>query len=255
MKSERDVKGIWIPIEVWEDKNLTLFETALLAEIDSLDCGEGCWKSDEALAVRMRCSLSHLSNSIYSLKKRKYLKTIKQDRKNHRRFLRTTFSRFRRQPPPTVESRSHLLRKVGHDLSTIDLENTSGGKCPSTNGFFEINGEYTPFITKCSHRLEDYIRSSRKISPRFNRKKWYNEFRLLLQSLDGDKARIRRALKIFTTHPHDPESHPPEVECAESFRKKFLKIESWIKRISDQLPPEEENNQDGPIVTRTRTFA
>lgn len=89
--SERDVAHIVIPIDVWEDKNLTMFETVLLAEINSLDRGEGCWKSNKELAKRMRCSLVHLEARISSLKKRKYLKTIKKEK--HRRYLRTCFSR------------------------------------------------------------------------------------------------------------------------------------------------------------------
>ena len=33
----RSVKGIWIPIEVWNDERLTMLEKGILAEIDSLD--------------------------------------------------------------------------------------------------------------------------------------------------------------------------------------------------------------------------
>lgn len=32
---ERQTKGIWIPIEIWEDKNLSWNERILLLEIDS----------------------------------------------------------------------------------------------------------------------------------------------------------------------------------------------------------------------------
>ena len=34
---EREVKGLWIPIDFWQNKELTILEKCLLAEIDSLD--------------------------------------------------------------------------------------------------------------------------------------------------------------------------------------------------------------------------
>lgn len=260
MRNERDIKGIWIPIEIWEDTNLSVFETALLAEIDSLDCGEGCYKSDEELAKRMRCSVSHLGNTLTSLRKRKYLRTIESGK--HRRHLRTYFSRYRKKLKPdlrpTEKSRSHLLRKVGDISSTMISEDTLWRKGSATaRGIFPLNGEVSPFIRKCSERLETYIRVSRKISPSFRRQKWYDEFRLLLQQVDGDGGRIKRALKAFINLPN--EKYKPQVECAESFRKKFLRIENWIKEYhqqnGDPEPPEEDNDNDGPIITSRRVYA
>lgn len=42
----RDFKGIWIPKELWECKELSTSEKIVLLEIDSLDTGEdGCYAS------------------------------------------------------------------------------------------------------------------------------------------------------------------------------------------------------------------
>lgn len=227
--SERDVKGIWIPIEIWEDPQLTLFETALLAEIDSLDKGEGCWKTDQELAKRMRCSLGHLSNKIASLRARKYLKTIKSSR--HRRYLRTCFSRHRLRTSPKREIRRDLSEKLGDKIIKDDLrENSggySGGSSSATDGFFSLAKIDDPFILNCVARLEKFIRKARKISPQFKRTKWIDEFRMLLQSMDGNKNRLNRALKTYTTEPHD--EFTPHADSAESFRKKFMQIERWTK--------------------------
>lgn len=48
MSDERKFKGIWIPAEIWESKDLTWTEKLLLAEIDSLSKGEdGCFATNE----------------------------------------------------------------------------------------------------------------------------------------------------------------------------------------------------------------
>lgn len=65
---ERIVKGIWIPIEIWQDRRLSWNEKVLLMEIDSFTTkGHECYFSNEYIAdllgVADRCarkSLSHL---------------------------------------------------------------------------------------------------------------------------------------------------------------------------------------------------
>ena len=68
---ERIVKGIWIPIEIWQDRSLSWNEKILLMEIDSFTAkGHECYISNEYIAdllgVTDRCSrkyLSHLQDS------------------------------------------------------------------------------------------------------------------------------------------------------------------------------------------------
>ena len=60
MKS-RDFKGIWIPKEVWMNKDLKINEKIFLVEIDSLDNENGCWASNKYFAdffgiTKGRCS-------------------------------------------------------------------------------------------------------------------------------------------------------------------------------------------------------
>lgn len=68
---ERIIKGIWIPIEIWQDKSLSWNEKILLMEIDSFTSkGHECYISNEYIAdllgVTDRCArkyLSHLQDS------------------------------------------------------------------------------------------------------------------------------------------------------------------------------------------------
>lgn len=73
---ERVVKGIWIPIEIWEDDILSLQEKCLLAEIDSLDGEDGCYASNDRLAKYLNLSKDRISKLISSLQK-KGLITVK----------------------------------------------------------------------------------------------------------------------------------------------------------------------------------
>lgn len=73
---DRVVKGIWIPIEIWEDDILSLQEKCLLAEIDSLDGEDGCYASNDRLAKYLNLSKDRISKLISSLQK-KGLITVK----------------------------------------------------------------------------------------------------------------------------------------------------------------------------------
>lgn len=71
---ERDFKGIWIPKQIWLDKRLSALDKIILAEIDSLDCGErGCYASNRALSEFCQCSETKISKSISKLVNLGYL--------------------------------------------------------------------------------------------------------------------------------------------------------------------------------------
>ena len=77
MKENRDFKGVWIPKEVWLNKDLSIIEKCLLVEIDSLDNSErGCFASNEYLATFFNLSESRMANIISDLKKRGFINQI-----------------------------------------------------------------------------------------------------------------------------------------------------------------------------------
>ena len=66
-KPKRKVKGIWIPIEIWECKILTLQQKVFLAEIDSLDHGNGCYAKNKWFSKQFGISQDRASRVIGSL--------------------------------------------------------------------------------------------------------------------------------------------------------------------------------------------
>ena len=83
MKENRDFKGVWIPKEIWLNKDLSIIEKVLLVEIDSLDNSDrGCFASNEYLAKFVQLSEGRVANIISDLKKRKFLIQVFFDGRN-----------------------------------------------------------------------------------------------------------------------------------------------------------------------------
>lgn len=71
---ERAFRGIWIPVEIWQDKRLTILDKTVLMRIDSLDSSErGCYASNKDLAEFCRCTERKVTNAIAKLIKFDYI--------------------------------------------------------------------------------------------------------------------------------------------------------------------------------------
>ena len=77
--NERDFKGIWIPKEIWTDKNLTIMEKVFLVEIDSLDNSSGCYASNKYFSDFFEISKGRCTQIIKELETKGYIK-IKLER-------------------------------------------------------------------------------------------------------------------------------------------------------------------------------
>ena len=73
MKVSRDFKGIWIPKEIWLDKNLTIQEKVFLAEIDSLEGENGCFASNSYFMEFFGLSRDRIIKIIGSLVEKGYI--------------------------------------------------------------------------------------------------------------------------------------------------------------------------------------
>ena len=65
---ERNFKGVWIAAEIWLDKDLTLVEKALLAEIDSFTGnGRSFMKSNDTIQDEYGISRNTIGRSLRKL--------------------------------------------------------------------------------------------------------------------------------------------------------------------------------------------
>lgn len=91
MEQERLSKGIWIPIEVWKDKNLTWNEKILFLEIDSYTSSEkDCFFSNEYISDLLGISVTNASKTISSLIEKGYVIKTKFD--GRKRYVKTALS-------------------------------------------------------------------------------------------------------------------------------------------------------------------
>lgn len=83
---ERKVKGIWIPLEIWQDSTLSWNEKVLLMEIDSFTAkGEPCVFSNEYIAALLGVTERQARNIISNLIEKGYIRLTKFD--GRRRFV------------------------------------------------------------------------------------------------------------------------------------------------------------------------
>ena len=67
---KRKIKGIWIPVEIWEHQEISLQEKVFLAEIDSLSGDKGCWANNRYFSEFFQLSTRRVSDIINSLVKK-----------------------------------------------------------------------------------------------------------------------------------------------------------------------------------------
>ncbi len=70
---KRDFKGIWIPKDLWLDKNLTIMEKVFLVEIDSLDNEDGCYASNKYFSEFFSITKGRCTQIIKSLESKEYI--------------------------------------------------------------------------------------------------------------------------------------------------------------------------------------
>ena len=79
-KPSRDFKGIWIPKDIWESKQLSIMEKVLFVEIHSLDNERGCYASNRYFSEFFSVSERQIQTHIASLKTKGFVTVTIQNR-------------------------------------------------------------------------------------------------------------------------------------------------------------------------------
>ena len=88
-KHERKVKGIWIPIEIWEDKNLSWNEKILFLEIDSFTSKDkDCYISNEYISNLLGICETSANKVLSSLISKGYV--VKTSFDGRRRYVKSS---------------------------------------------------------------------------------------------------------------------------------------------------------------------
>jgi hypothetical protein len=158
MKENRDFKGVWIPKEVWLNKDLSIIEKCLLVEIDSLDNGEkGCFASNEYLATFFNLSESRMANIISDLKKRGFINQIYFDGRH--RGLRIVKS----EVWFTENNKADSVKTVKQNTRKREHNNTMNKTTNNTDYIIENPSDFTEF--EKIEINENEINKSQKVNP------------------------------------------------------------------------------------------
>lgn len=126
MEQERLSKGIWIPIEIWKDKNLTWNEKILFLEIDSYTSSDkDCFFSNEYISELLGISVTNASKAISSLIEKGYIIKTKFD--GRKRYVKTALSystslSCREQQPFCARDNNITIKEEKKDNNTNNKE-------------------------------------------------------------------------------------------------------------------------------------
>jgi len=141
---------------------------------------------------------------------------------------------FRRPNPPKSEP-SEMGGVIVPIRKTMSPSRRGDGDRKS--GFFSDGEEINPFVKKATNVLIKYLSTTFKINHAIKLSSWWHDFTLLLDSIDGDKKRLKSVLLGYTDK--EVREFKPQAWSARSFRKKFLQIEAWVNKYNPPPPKEE----------------
>ena len=187
MGINRDFKGVWIPKEIWLNKDLTVMEKLFLVEIDSLDNDKGCFASNAHFAEFFDITKGRCTQIIKSLEK-KGLVTIKLEREGKNVSKRII---------KVVRKLNTLVSKLNTPLSETKhpyLENDEGSNTSTSNTVSSTSRSKLKFEThhlKLAELLYKQIQSNSPNYPEPDLEKWANEFRLMMERDKRDGKEIQ----------------------------------------------------------------
>ena len=144
--------------------------------------------------------------------------------------------------------------KIYNPIKHLKINKSVGDFAPTrqstptlfSNGDMQQQSKETP-SHKLAIRLHKALAKKRRISKPTNISNWTGEFTKLIRDLGKKELpRIKQVLKWYTYH--IGQEFVPEAFCANSFAKKFIKIESAMKRDLIQKGEIEEDQDDEPEV-------
>ena len=187
MGINRDFKGVWIPKEIWLNKDLTIMEKLFLVEIDSLDNDKGCFASNAHFAEFFGITKGRCTQIIKSLEK-KGLVTIKLEREGKNVSKRII---------KVVRKLNTLVSKLNTPLSETKhpyLENDEGSNTSTSNTISSTSRSKLKFEThhlKLAELLYKQIQNNLPNAKEPELDKWANEFRLMMERDKRDGEEIQ----------------------------------------------------------------
>ena len=118
----RNFKGVWIPKNIWINKDLTLIEKCFLVEVDSLDNEQGCFASNGHFSMFFNISKGRCTQILKSLERKGYLKitVIRKGNLIVKRVVKVTKKMFKKLNNPSELIKQPYLENAQGNNTTIN---------------------------------------------------------------------------------------------------------------------------------------
>ncbi|QLE02901.1 helix-turn-helix domain-containing protein [Galbibacter sp. BG1] len=207
---ERDFKGIWIPKQIWLDKDLTIMEKLFLVEIDSLDNEKGCFAGNAYFSEFFGISKGRCTQILKELERKKYIEIDieKEGKQITKRVVRILNTLFRKLNTPIKKTKYPYLEN--DDDNNTSINNTKRIE-RSALDFFKKNypSQNEKFLMDFQNKINDFEKFTASFNAVFDKEKLeYNDRvirgRLNLYALNWIE---RQGMKVYK---NTPESNLPK---------------------------------------------
>ena len=184
MKEKRKFKGIWIPAEIWESKNLTLQEKVFLVEIDSLDNDKGCYANNNYFANFFGLSTTRVSLVINSLIKKGFVTSTILQSEGNKRTLKTSLTKVKNPLPQKLKHNNTVNKKDNKEKERLfeifwNIYDKPVSKKPAKDKFLKLKIEE---CLKCVEVVPLYVKATpdkkfrKHVSTWLNQECWNDEY-------------------------------------------------------------------------------
>lgn len=233
MRHERGFKGIWIPAEIWLNKDLTIVERLFLVEIDSLDNEKGCFASNAHFAEMFDLSKGRCTQIIRALEA-KSLITVELEREGKqitKRILRVV----RKLNTPFNELNTPI-ENIKHPY----LENDEGNNTTNNNTKSRKRGDKPPPPPKWTDDdlalAKQILELVRKLSPSAELgQSWANDVRLMREKEKHTHHEIASMFQFANKHPF----WKANILSPGKLRKQWVQLEAELSQYKDKPMPGE----------------
>lgn len=133
----REFKGIWIPVEIWDDETLTINEKILFLEIDSFtSANKSCFISNEHIAKLLHISENAASKVLNSLVKKGLVVVTKFD--GRKRYIQSCTKQTRQKAK--ADKQKKQVRVGEKDIYYNQDTNINTNEKDKSFSFSEKNG-------------------------------------------------------------------------------------------------------------------
>lgn len=237
---QRDFKGVWIPKEIWLNKELSMVDKCLLAEINSLDGDEHCFATNEYFAEFFNVSEATIKRSIAQLKQCGLIETEMQTTKTGtRRIIWVVDGGCGQNDQRGVVKMTTIYNKTNNTNKNVLSKDNTLAETESENN--PRNVKKKNLYQKCLDMIHDFTNDSRLVdllvqylnlllekSQHEGKPLYANQFKGMLEKLDtictdghyGDVVQqsiVKGYIGFFPVNNYTKQPYIPDTNKAQQY--------------------------------------